>query len=251
MKLIIKVQDQLQEENLNITTLEDSQINLLAERIAVIYQSVFADKPWNEVAKDPNGNPLSLTQIQKDFEPFFPITETSLNIKDVLVSKGKESQVILSTTNQTSNINQIFEGIPTPQGEFPRTTESISLNGKELYISGFTWARRYSTLERLITKGAFTETQAIEYLEANQINPNCWYIEELGVINSERGYGIGRFLKTNLIETLADSKLPLLSNTKETSPAYNLNISVGGKVIAGPGLFDREGYVLFLNQTAC
>ena len=216
----------------------------LSLQTAKLYQSVFAEDPWNEVGRSPEGQSLALSEVEDNFEPFFRIERLRSKIEQVFANP--DNIVIISLNPESYTINQNIRQVAQPQyGQFPLSVGTQPLPIFESYVSGFLWATNRQTQDILEVKGGFDTLQAQEYITSNQLPANSLFINELGVAPCFQRQGSGAQMTKYLKYELDQRDLPVFTNTSEESGAYKLFSRMGASVIAGPGVNGRSGYVLF------
>ena len=216
----------------------------LSLQTAKLYQSVFAEDPWNEVGKSPGGQSLALSDVEDNFEPFFQIESLRSEIEQVFANP--DNIVIISLSPESYTINQNIRQLVQPRyGQFPLSVDTQPLPIFESYVSGFLWATNMQTQDILQVKGGFDALQAQEYISSKQLPASTLFINELGVAPCFQRQGCGAEMTKYLKYELEQRDLAVFTNTSEQSGAYKLFSRMDASVIAGPGVNGRSGYVLF------
>ena len=124
----------------------------------------------------------------------------------------------------------------------------MEINNQPLYVNGFLWATRMPTLDVLIDRGDFETSQASSIVRSCELDTECIFINELAIAREFQHSQIGRMLKEMLEKHLDKKRLPVFANTIVNSGAYKLFEQMGAMVLSGPGIHNRDGYVLSLKK---
>ncbi len=185
--------------------------------IASVYKEVFGSEPWNEGYKCPecvedNIYPLSFTQ----------------KLCPKCLALGKKVELL--------EFWPLLQVVCDFRNEMLKTGAICCVAQDQDKIVGFAWA-----YEMLVNE------KTDEYLDSPGLAKIIiWrkhlYIDEVAVLPNYRGKGIGK----NLVRRLCSSNgfLPILLRTKNNSPAYNMFLGLGGKVVLN---ITRERVIMAIN----
>jgi len=226
-----------------------SQVNTeqLVSETAKLYQSIFAMEPWNEAGIDSKGNPIEISRLHDGFTPFHSIQSISWRIREVIDSP--ESIFLISATQKKFTINsEILTSIQPISGEFVDELNPVEINKRQLFINGFLWATQMPTVDILITRGDFRIDQARVLIDSQRLQQQSIFINEMAIDKRFQQSNVGRKLKDMLEIELDSKKLPVFANAIMDSGAFKLFEQMGGRVISGPGVHDKESYVLSMKK---
>ena len=228
--------------------LSNSSIDQLSLQTAKLYQSIFAQAPWDEVGIDQDGNTLGIYQVQDGFEPMYPVARIANQVRQVLTDPNFLS--VISLTHQQYNINSEIRKRCNPQtNEFPSVIGQTGLWKSGLFVNGFMWASKRSTLQILQAKADFEQLEAQQLIQDLNLGYDCMYIDEFGVAPVFQGQQIGTHINSELQKLLTATNLTLLTNTSIDSGAFKVFKSSGYRVLAGPPVQNEPGLVCFIKHS--
>ena len=157
--------------------------------------------------------------------------------------------LILSATNIPFQINtQILERVSPPIGEFLCESTPVNINKRQVYINGFLWVSEMPTKDILESRGDFSSSSALQFMHCNNLDINSLFINEMAVAKQFQQSDIGLNLKNILEYDLTNRNQTIFANILLHSGAFKLFSEMGGYIISGPGVHDKQDYVLSMRK---
>jgi len=233
--------------NQEVVRVVDLDVEQVSVATAQIYQSVFALDPWNEAGIDEYNKPITIADLTDDFTPYHTIDNIADKIRSVL--SNTTNIFILSATDVPFKINtQILDRVSPPLGEFLSESKPVIINKRQVYINGFLWVSEMPTQDILESRGDFSSSSAMQFMHYNNLEANSLFINEMAVADRFQKSDIGRNLKNILGQDLITRKQTIFANTFVHSGAFRLFSEMGGYIISGPGVHEKQDYVLSMKQ---